>query len=184
MIEWFRESRVRPGARIICGTIRIHESFIAPLMEMLMPTVMLSPHFTLQEFTASQTAAREGIPNQPDAAALENLKKTAAVMEQVRTLLGSKPIMISSGYRGPQLNAAVGGATSSAHCFGLAADFTCPGFGDVYDICKKIEPHMKDLGIDQLIWEYDSWVHIGLRADEPRCQCLTINNSGTSSGIA
>jgi len=149
-----------------------------------MPTVMLSEHFTLQEFTASQTAAREGIPNQPNAHELENLKKTAAVMEKVRTILGSKPIMISSGYRGPQLNAAVGGATNSAHCFGLAADFTCPGFGDDHDICLKLEPHMKELGIDQLIWEYDQWVHLGLTEGTPRYQCLTINNSGTRTGFA
>lgn len=150
-----------------------------------MPTIMLSPHFTLQEFTVSETAARAGISNQPDAAALENLKKTAAVMEKVRTLLGDKPITITSGYRGPQVNALVGGSTNSAHMVGLAADFVCPGFGDVYDTCKKIQPHLAELGIDQLIWEYDSWTHIGLRdPGDPRCQCLTINNNGTVMSIA
>lgn len=148
-----------------------------------MPTVMLSQHFTLDEFLASQTAAREGIPNQPDAAAMDHLKRTADVMEKVRTLLGSKPIIISSGYRGPQLNDAVGGSSTSAHCYGLAADFTCPGFGDPHEICLKLEPHLKELGVDQLIWEYASWVHLGLRDGEPRCQCLTIDNSGTRNGF-
>src|SRR5262245_23473454 len=148
-----------------------------------MPTVMLSPHFSLAEFTASQTAAREGIPNQPDAAALENLKKTAAVMEKVRTILGDKPILISSGYRGPQLNAAVGGSTSSAHMVGYAADWTCPAAGDPLDICRVLVPHLVELGVDQLIWEYDSWVHLGLSAGPPRHQVLTIDNSGTRSGL-
>lgn len=149
-----------------------------------MPTVMLSPHFSLQEFTASQTASREGIPNQPDAAAMTNLKRTADIMERVRLLLGEKPIIISSGYRGPQLNAAVGGATSSAHCFGLAADFTCPGFGDPHQVCKAIEPHLSELEIDQLIYEYSDWVHLGLSSGPPRHQTLTITNSGTTVGIA
>jgi hypothetical protein len=152
-----------------------------------MPTIMLSPHFTLDEFTASQTAAREGIPNTPDAAALANLKKTAETMEKVRTLCGNKPVIISSGYRGPQLNAAVGGASSSAHCYGLAADFTIPGFGDPHAICKAIEPHLKEWNIDQLIYEYASWVHLGLAippSTVARNQTLTINNSGTTYGIA
>jgi hypothetical protein len=145
---------------------------------------MLSPHFTLDEFTASQTAAREGIPNQPNAKDLENLKRTAATMEKVRTILGNKPIIVSSGYRGPQLNAAIGGSTTSAHMVGLACDFTCPGAGTPIDICRVLEPRMKDLGIDQLIHEYDSWVHIGLRDGDPRYMALTIDNSGTRTGIA
>ena len=149
-----------------------------------MPTIMLSPHFTLQEFTYSQTASREGIPNQPDAVALENLHRTAATMEKVRTLCGDKPVTITSGYRGPELNEAVGGATSSAHCYGLGADFIIPGCGDPYDVCKIIEPHMKELMIDQLIWEYGDWVHLGLSNGPPRNMAMTINNNGTTMGIA
>ena len=149
-----------------------------------MPTTMLSPHFTLQEFTYSQTASREGIPNQPDATAMENLKRTADVMEKVRTMCGNKPVTITSGYRGPQLNAAVGGSSTSAHCHGLAADFIIPGCGDPYAVCKIIEPHMKELGIDQLIWEYGDWVHLGLSSGPPRYMAMTIDNSGTTMGIA
>jgi zinc D-Ala-D-Ala carboxypeptidase len=149
-----------------------------------MPTIMLSPHFTLQEFTYSQTAAREGIPNQPDEAAMENLHRTADVMEKVRSICGDFPVTITSGYRGPQLNAAIGGSSTSAHMFGLAADFIIPGAGDPHAVCKLIEPHMAELGIDQLIWEYEDWVHLGLSSGPPRCQALTINNYGTSTGIA
>ena len=145
----------------------------------------LSEHFTLEEFTDSQTAARKGLNNIPAEHSQErkNLHRTAEVMEQVRTLLDSKPVLISSGYRSPQVNAAVGGSKSSAHMSGLAADFSCPGFGTPKHICKKLEPHMKELGIDQLIYEYDTWVHLGLR-DPPRNQALTIDNKGTRSGFA
>lgn len=145
----------------------------------------LTPHFTLEEFTDSQTAARKGIHNVPSHSSQEykNLCRTAEVMEKVRTLLGDKPILISSGYRNPQVNAAVGGSKNSAHMSGLAADFSCPGFGTPKAICKKLEPHMKELGIDQLIHEYDTWVHLGLR-DPPRHQALTIDNKGTRNGFA
>src|SRR5882672_1098757 len=148
-----------------------------------MPTEMLSPHFTLDEFLISQTAAREGISNQPSPEHHENLKKTAAVMEQVRTLLGSKPIIVSSGYRSPDLNRAVGGATSSAHCYGFGCDFTCPGFGTPVEIANALLPHLHALGVDQIIHEFGSWVHIGLSANEPRMMALTIDNAGTRVGI-
>ena len=149
-------------------------------------TDMLSPHFTLAEFTDSQTAARKGLNNVPAAGSQErkNLTRTAEVMEQVRTILGDKPILVSSGYRSPQVNAAVGGSKSSAHMSGLAVDFSCPGFGSPKQICRKLEPHMKTLGIDQLIHEYDSWVHLGLSASAPRAMALTIDNKGTRSGFA
>jgi uncharacterized protein YcbK (DUF882 family) len=146
----------------------------------------LTPHFTLEEFTDSQTAARKGLNNVPPASSQErkNLTRTAEVMEKVRTLLGDKPILVSSGYRSPQVNAAVGGSKSSAHMSALAVDFSCPGFGTPLKICKHLHSHMKELGIDQLIHEYDTWVHLGLTAGEPRHQALTIDNKGTRSGFA
>ena len=100
-----------------------------------MPTTMLTPHFTLDEFTASQTAARMGLPNMPSGQEMANLQRTAETMEKVRTILGDKPVLISSGYRSPAVNAAVGGASNSAHMSGLAVDFTAPGFGSPLDIC-------------------------------------------------
>jgi zinc D-Ala-D-Ala carboxypeptidase len=143
----------------------------------------LSEHFTLQEFTASDTAAMMGIDNTPTPEAHTNLELLAGVMEQVRTLLMDLPIIISSGYRCYELNVACGGADNSAHLSGLAADFTCPEFGTPLDICYALETFMPDLGIDQLIWEYEGWVHLGLTAGDPRCQCLTINDSGTVEGF-
>jgi zinc D-Ala-D-Ala carboxypeptidase len=148
--------------------------------------VKLSEHFTLEEFTHSQTAARRGIPNtpSPDSQEYKNLQRTAEIMELVRTILGGKPVLISSGYRNHWVNSAVGGSKNSAHTHGLAADFTCPGFGTPLDICKALEPHMRELGIDQLIHEFDTWVHLGLRGGGPRHMALTIDNNGSRHGFA
>jgi zinc D-Ala-D-Ala carboxypeptidase len=145
----------------------------------------LTKNFTLEEFTDSQTAARQGINNIPPPSSHERkgIQRTAEVMEKVRTILGDKPILISSGYRSSPVNKAVGGSTSSAHMSGLAADFSCPGFGTPLQICKKLHPHMKELGVDQLIHEYGTWVHLGL-SDTPRHMAMTIDNRGTRNGFA
>ncbi len=149
-----------------------------------MTTTKLTEHFTLDEFTASQTAARMGIPNVPAGDELANVQRTAEVMERVRTLLGNRPILISSGYRCPEVNRAVGGSSTSAHMSGLAVDFTCPGFGSPREICNALSPHMADLGLDQLIYEFDSWVHLGLSTGAPRMMALTIDSAGTRTGFA
>jgi hypothetical protein len=150
---------------------------------MTMPTTMLSPNFTLDEFLISQTASREGIDNTPDDEAYLNLKRTALVMEKVRTMMGDRPILISSGYRSPALNIAVGGSATSAHCFGLAADFTSPAAGTPLDICRVLAEYIDVLELDQLIYEYEAWVHLGLSVGPPRYQILTIDNAGTRSGL-
>jgi hypothetical protein len=149
-------------------------------------TTKLTEHFTLEEFTASQTASRMGLNNVPPEGSQEraNVQRTAETLEKVRLILGEKPVLISSGYRSPEVNRAVGGATNSAHLSGLAVDFTCPGYGTPLDVCHALQPHMADLGIDQLIYEYASWVHLGLSAGEPRHMALTIDNGGTRTGIA
>jgi zinc D-Ala-D-Ala carboxypeptidase len=148
---------------------------------------MLTPHFTLEEFTDSQTAARKGLHNVPPLGSPEraNLQRAAETMEKVRAILGDKPILISSGYRSPKVNAAVGGAESSAHMSGLAVDFSAPGAGTPLQICRKLEPHMKALSIDQLIHEFNQWVHLGLSSDpiKARQMTLTINQSGTRQGF-
>jgi len=138
----------------------------------------------LEEFTMSQTASRMGLPNDPVGTELDNVRRTAEVMEKVRTILSNKPILISSGYRSPEVNRAVGGSSTSAHMSGLAVDFTCPGFGSPLDICHALEPHMVELGIDQLIWEFTTWVHLGLSAGPPRAMAMTIDGGGTRTGFA
>jgi uncharacterized protein YcbK (DUF882 family) len=143
----------------------------------------LTKHFTLEEFTDSQTAARQGLANLPSPQTTKNLERLAEVMEKVRTILGDKPILISSGYRSPRVNRAVGGSKTSAHMSGLAVDFSCPGFGSPLAICGKLEPHMQELGVDQLIHEFGTWVHLGLSGGAPRHQALTIDKAGTRSGF-
>lgn len=135
----------------------------------------LSTHFTLDELTHSQTAARQGIDNTPDAATIERLKATAYGLELVRKELGNLPILISSGYRSPALNAAVGGSQGSQHLLGQAVDFTCPTFGTPAEIVRRLVD--SDIQFDQVIEEFSRWVHISF-SDRNRRHALVINKSG------
>ena len=126
---------------------------------------MLSLNFSLDEFTASQEATRHGIKNTPSPAVVENLRMLATLLEQIRTLLGSRSIHISSGYRSLALNRHIGSNDTSAHVRGYAADFTCPAFGKPLEVAKKIAE--SNLKFDQLIYEGVSqskpegvWIHL------------------------
>lgn len=129
---------------------------------------MLSKYFSLDEMLASQTAARKGINNEPTDEHMLNLIDTCHRADAVREFLGH-PMIVSSGYRSPKLNAAVGGSKTSAHCRGEAIDFTCPGFGTPAEVFKALKA--SGLRFDQCIVEYDTWVHIGY-ADQMRHQFL------------
>jgi len=135
-------------------------------------------NFTLDELTHSDTAIRKGIANTPDMEALTNLLDVLMPgLERVRSVLGM-PMIISSGFRGPKLNAAVGGSSKSAHMRGLACDFTSPKFGDPAAVCKYIMLMHKSINYDQLINE-GKWVHIGFAdVDQPpRGEVLTAHFS-------
>ena len=138
----------------------------------------LSEHFTLEELTFSSTAQRKQIDNNPPAEVLENMKRLAAGLEEVRAALGNKPMRINSGYRSPKLNRAVGGARLSAHMAGYAADFVCPEFGSPLKIVKALAA--TGIQFDKLIQE-GTWVHISF-APEARRQLLTAHfgPNGTS----
>lgn len=138
--------------------------------------MQLSAHFTLAEFTLSQEAARRGIANDPPADLLPALKRTAEGLERVRAALG-QPIAISSGYRAPDLNAAVGGAATSQHVKGEAADITCPEFGPPEQVAAFIAARQVALGVDQVILEFERWVHVSFSA-APRHMALTIRADG------
>lgn len=118
--------------------------------------MQLSPHFSLAELTASQTAARKGLDNTPTQAAMKNLKTTCEQLEAVRELLGH-PLIISSGYRSTAVNKAVGGAANSAHVNGWAVDFICPGYGSPVKILDAIK--VSTIKLDQCI-EEGTWIHI------------------------
>lgn len=137
----------------------------------------LSPHFTLDEFTRSQTAARWGIDNKPNETVKANLLKTAELMEEVRRVC-QKPITISSGYRCPELNRKIGGSMTSQHMTGRAVDFTASGL-TIDEIMQRIM--QSDIDYDQLIAEYPEsggWVHISW-SDKPRRETLEITREGT-----
>ena len=143
-----------------------------------MPT-QLTEHFTFEELTFSETALRHNIKNVPlDGVTQRNLQRLAENLEKVRNVLGH-PIRISSGYRNSLVNSLVGSKPTSAHVKALAADFTCPDFGSVRDVVDAII--VSDIQYDQVIWEFDSWCHIGFSDDgiAPRREALTINKSGT-----
>lgn len=133
----------------------------------------LTEHFTLEEFTDSQTATRRGIDNSAPPPVVNNLRRVAELLEQVRALVG-KPLVVSSGYRSPALNVAIGGARSSAHLTGLAADINAVGMR-----ARELAVAIRDSGLpfDQLIHE-GTWVHIGLNSGQPRREVLTAHFGG------
>jgi uncharacterized protein YcbK (DUF882 family) len=132
----------------------------------------LSPHFTLDELT--HTDHRE-IDNTPTQDEISNLQQLANFLEEVKTVLGGKPIMISSGFRCKALNDAVGSKDSSQHRTGFAADFRVPGMTPDEVVRAVIA---SGIGYDQIIREFDRWTHISV-ADNPRKQALIIDKSGT-----
>lgn len=138
-------------------------------------------NFPIEELTRSKKATQLKIDNTPGPTELENLQILIAGLEQVRALLNTN-MYISSGYRSPALNKAVGGAKDSDHMKGLAADFTAPAFGKPAQIVKAIAA--SDIQFDQVIFENkDSvWVHIGFGPPKRR-QVLTIDKLGTHIGV-
>lgn len=119
----------------------------------------LSPHFTLSEMLASQTAVRRGIPNDPSLAVIRSLTDLCVnVLEPLRMKCG--PIHVDSAYRSPSLNIAVGGATHSAHVDGEAAD-CIPLQVSKVDLMHEVM--LSGVPYDQAIWEFSQWVHVAHR---------------------
>lgn len=138
--------------------------------------MQLTKHFSLEELTVSQAAARSGISNQPSPEVLDNLTYTATQMELVRDLLGA-PINVNSAYRSPEVNKLVKGAKNSQHVEGKAVDFISPSFGTPRQIVEKIKG--SNIVYDQLIHEFNSWVHISFIKQGSRRHTLTIDSNGT-----
>lgn len=139
----------------------------------------LTQNFTLAEFERSDTARAQGIDNSVPKALLPNVQRLAEFLQELRDALG-KRIIISSGYRGDTLNRMVGGVTSSAHSHGLAADISVPGMSpeELFQAIIKL-----DLGYDQVIQEFDKWVHVGLSVGKPRKQRLRATKNSAKKTV-
>ena len=136
----------------------------------------LTEHFTYEELT--HTDHRQ-LDNTPNDAELANLTRLAEFLEQVKTLLGNKPIMVNSAFRSLLVNRACGSRESSQHRVGCAADIRVPGMTPD-EVVKAVLA--SDLGYDQIIREFDRWTHISIPNsihNTPRKQALIKDKQGT-----
>ena len=136
----------------------------------------LTQLFSLEELTTTDHRQFDNTPN-PDE--LANLNRLAKFLEQVKTVLGGKPVMINSAYRSEAVNNAVGSRNTSQHRIGCAADIRVPGMTPD-EVVKAVMA--AGLGYDQIIREFDRWTHVSIPnnpEDKPRQQALIIDRSGT-----
>ena len=136
----------------------------------------LTPNFTLEELTITEHRQFDNTPNEAEKA---NLKRLAAFLEEVKTLLGGKPIMVNSAFRSKQVNDAVGSKDTSQHRIGCAADIRVPSMTPDQVVRAVIA---SKLGYDQVIREFDRWTHISVPNTpdaKPRRQALIIDKTGT-----
>ncbi len=136
----------------------------------------MTEHFTLEELTRSDYALRHGLDNSPPGHVRRQLYFLARdILEPVRALF-NLPIYVTSGYRSPEVNAGIGGASGSQHMMGQAADFIIPGIENIRVIHEIIASPIR---FDQLIYEFGpmGWVHIS-RAGVPRMDVLEATRMG------
>jgi hypothetical protein len=136
----------------------------------------MTPHFSLEELTHTDHRELDNTPNDAEKA---NLQRLADFLEQVKDVLGGKPIMINSAFRSKAVNDAVGSKDTSQHRLGCAADIRVPGMTPD-EVVKTIMA--SKLGYDQIIREFDRWTHISVpnkAQDTPRRQALIIDKAGT-----
>lgn len=150
----------------------------------------MTPHFSLAEFTQSDTAARLGIDNSLPSELTDNALKTCEMLERIRFHLNA-PVIISSGYRCKALNQAIGSKPTSDHTLALAADIKAPKAGNPAKIAKDLASVIDVMGIGQLILEFHTpsvpgsgWVHVSVaRPDKAINRIITIDKSGVRAGI-
>lgn len=122
----------------------------------------LSEHFTLEELIVSQTAARDGLKNIPNAEQIESLRSLCVTILEPLRLRLKRPVVVNSGFRSVTVNRRVGGSAKSQHCRGEAADIIVPGIpvADVIQVIKSLY-----LPIDQVIDEFGAWVHVSHKSN-------------------
>jgi hypothetical protein len=130
----------------------------------------LSENFGLEEFLQSRTASLHGIDMTPPSWVVDNLQRLVDdCLQPIRSQLYS-PVIITSGYRPKKLNKLINGSKKSAHMSGRAADIRIVGYTP-YQAIQMIE--QMSIPYDQLINEFQSWIHIGIAESEPRGELLT-----------
>jgi hypothetical protein len=138
----------------------------------------LTKHFTLEELTRSDIAERHSLDNTPSKDIIPNLIRVAELLEDVRALF-NKPIIINSGYRSVAVNSLLGSKPTSQHCIGCAADIRIKGLTPDQIVSKIVK---SDIQYDQVIREFDSWVHISIPKTQghiARKNALIIDKNGT-----
>jgi hypothetical protein len=136
----------------------------------------LTPHFTLEELTHTDHRTLDNTPNEQE---LANLQRLAEFLEDVKEVLGGKPIMVNSAFRSKQVNDAVGSKDSSQHRVGCAVDIRVPGLTPD-EVVRAIIA--SGLPYDQIIREFDRWTHVSIPNTpeaKPRKQALIIDRTGT-----
>jgi hypothetical protein len=136
----------------------------------------MTEHFTLEELTHTDHRELENIPNESEKA---NIQRLAEFLENLKTVLGGKPIMVNSAFRSKAVNDAVGSKDTSQHRVGCAADIRVPGMSPDEVVRAVIA---SDLPYDQVIREFDRWTHISVTnvaGATPRKQALIIDKQGT-----
>jgi len=138
--------------------------------------MLLTPHFSLEELTVTN---HRSLDNTPNSSEINNLKRLAEMLEEVKDLLDGKPIMVNSAFRSKAVNDAVGSKDTSQHRVGCAADIRVPGLTPD-QVVKAIIG--STIAYDQIIREFDSWTHISVPnspSGTSRKQALIIDKAGT-----
>jgi hypothetical protein len=142
--------------------------------------VNLSKNFTLAELTVTDHRLLDNTPNEGE---IENLERLAVLLEQVKTQLGGRPVMVNSAFRSKAVNDAVGSSDKSQHRLGCAADIRVPGMTPD-EIVRAVMA--SGLPYDQIIREFDAWTHISIPSFPtlpPRKMALIIDKAGTRTFV-
>ena len=140
----------------------------------------MTPHFTLDELTHTDHRELDNTPNESEIA---NIQRLAEFLEQVKEVLGGKPIMVNSAFRSKAVNDAVGSKDTSQHRIGCAADIRVPAMTPDQVVRAIIA---SGLGFDQVIREFDRWTHVSIpnqAGAAPRKQALIIDKAGTRAFV-
>jgi len=148
----------------------------------------LSTHFTLAEFTQSDTADRMGINNDLPFELVPAATVACELLERIRAHLGERaakpvPLLVSSGYRCVALNRAIGSADTSDHIRAMAVDFRAPAYGTPLQVSQALATVVDGLNIGQLIFEH-TWIHVSTRRpDKLLNRILTVQGKDYVPGI-